>query len=323
MSAERTSIAGVLRNRLTRRRRADSEPAGFPAPFIVGVGRSGTTLLRLMLDAHPDLTIPPETHFIPGLIEAAGARRATPESILEAIVSHQQSGWVESGVEESAMLERLANLRPLDATGAMRAFYGLYAARHGKPRFGDKTPRYVTAIDVIAPALPEARFIHMIRDGRDVALSTNKRLVELRNSKPVPTQKMAKRWRDRIVAAREVPLEPGRYLEIRYEDLVLETEPTLHAVCEFIELDFDAGMLEYHERASDRLQEMNRDHERSGGRRGALSGSERLQAHALTSAPPQASRTDVWRTDMPAEDRESFEAVAGDLLAELGYETAS
>jgi Sulfotransferase family len=322
VSGEGVSFGARLRDRLGGGARREF-PTGPPAPFIVGVGRSGTTLLRLMLDSHPALAIPPETHFVPELIEAAGARRATPESVLEAIVAAKQSGWEESGVAESDLLERLGELRPLDPGGALRAFYGLYAARHGKARFGDKTPIYVTAIDAIAPALPEARFIHMIRDGRDVALSTNKRLVELRNSKPVPIEKMAKRWRDRILAARDVPIEPGRYLELRYEDLVLDTEPALHRVCEHIELDFDPVMLSYHERAGDRLQEMNRDHDRSGGRRGALSGEERMKAHALTTAPPQADRTDVWKTGMSAEDRRTFESVAGELLAELGYETGS
>ncbi len=320
MSPQRGAIARV-RERLTGGPPAAA--AGPPAPFVVGVGRSGTTLLRLMLDSHPRMTIPPETHFVPDLIEAAGARKATPESVVKAIVSAKQSGWEESGVEEQDLLERLRTLRPLDAAGSLRAFYDLYAARHGKPRWGDKTPIYVTAIGAIAPALPEARFIHMIRDGRDVALSTNKRLVELRNSKPVPIEKMARRWRDRILSAREVPVEPGRYLELRYEDLVLDTEPSLHRVCELIELEFDAVMLTYHERAGDRLQEMNRDHDRSGGRRGALSGEERMKAHALTTAPPQADRTDVWKTDMSAADCAAFESVAGELLAELGYETGS
>ena len=113
-----------------------------------------------------------------------------------------QSGWIESGVDEAAFLGELRALRPLNAPDSMRAFFRLYAERHGKTRFGEKTPRYVESIDVIAGALPEARFIHMIRDGRDVALSTNKRLVELRGTTPVPIKKMAKRWRGRIIGAR-------------------------------------------------------------------------------------------------------------------------
>src|SRR5919201_1339435 len=128
----------------------------------------------------------------------------------------------------------------------------------------------------------------MIRDGRDVALSTNRRLVELRGSRPVPAERMAKRWRHRILSARRVASIAGRYFEIRYEDLVLDTEPALRRVCEFVELDFDPGMLDYHERAVERLQEMNRERQR--GARRLLTGEERMKAHEMTTKPPQAER---------------------------------
>jgi sulfotransferase family protein len=312
----------ALRARMVARRMRSATPPGPPAPFIVGVGRSGTTLLRLMLDAHPEMAIPPETHFLPAMVESFGAVRVTPERLLDAIKEAPQSGWIESGVNEEAFLSELRALRPLNAPDSLRAFFRLYAERHGKTRFGEKTPRYVESIDVIAGALPEARFIHMIRDGRDVALSTNKRLVELRGTTPVPIKKMAKRWRGRITGARRAAAD-GRYLEVRYEDLVLDTEPVLRKVAEFVELEWDPVMLSYHERASERLQEMNRDHERAGRKGGVLTGEERMKAHALTSAPPQADRTAVWKTDMEAADIAAFEDVAGDLLAELGYETAA
>ncbi len=313
----------ALRARLKARRMRSSTQPGLPAPFIVGVGRSGTTLIRLMLDAHPDMAIPPETHFIPQMIESFGAIRVTPERVLEAMVTAQQSGWEESGVDSEAFLEELRGIRHLNAPDSLRAFFNLYAERHGKARYGEKTPRYVQSIDGIAQALPEARFIHMIRDGRDVALSTNKRLVELRNAKPVPIAKMAKRWRGRIIAARRSAGNSERYMEVRYEDLVLDTEPVLRRVCEFIELPWDPVMLRYHETASERLQEMNVDHERDGRKRGILTGEERMKAHALTSAPPQADRTAVWKTGMDPADVEAFESTAGDLLAELGYETGA
>jgi sulfotransferase family protein len=313
----------TLRARLVARRMRSATPPGPPVPFIVGVGRSGTTLLRLMLDAHPAMAIPPETHFLPSMVESFGAVRVTPERVLEAIKDAPQSGWVESGVDDERFLAELAELRPLNAPDALRSFFRLYAERHGKTRFGEKTPRYVESIDLIAGALPEARFIHMIRDGRDVALSTNKRLVELRNASPVPIERMAKRWRGRIIGARRASRASGRYLEVRYEDLVLDTEPVLRRVAEFVELDWDPVMLSYHERAEERLQEMNVDHDRAGRRRGVLRGEERLKAHALTSAPPQADRTAVWKTDMEPADVASFESVAGDLLAELGYETSA
>src|SRR5919204_347134 len=125
-----------------------------------------------------------------------------------------------------------------------------------------KTPHYVTALPRIGRALPEARFVHVIRDGRDVALSTNRRLVELRGSRPVPIERMAKRWRHRILSARGVTQVADRYLEVRYEDLVRDTEPTLRRGCEFINLAYGPAMLAYHERAAERLEEMDRERRR-------------------------------------------------------------
>jgi hypothetical protein len=288
-------------------------------PFVVGVGRSGTTLLRLMLDAHPEMAIPPETHFVPALIEAFEKPRVSPELALEAIVSYPRSGWPDSGVGKEEMLGRLRELRRLNSPDAVRAFYGLYASRHGKGRFGDKTPRYVTRLNRIGRALPEARFIHVIRDGRDVALSMNRRLVELRNSRPVPVRRLARRWRRRVMNARANEFVADRYMEVRYEDLVTDTEHILRLVCDFIQLEFDPVMLSYHEGAANRLKEMDRVRERSG--RQTLSGEERMKAHALTTAPPSSERLAVWKNEMGPEDRHAFEEVAGDLLAELGYET--
>jgi hypothetical protein len=290
-------------------------------PFIVGVGRSGTTLLRLMLDAHPAMAIPPETHFVPALIETFERPRVSPELALEAIVSYPRSGWPDSGVEKEEMLKRLRSLRRLNSPDAVRSFYALYAARHGKTRFGDKTPRYVTRLNRIGRALPEAHFIHVIRDGRDVALSMNRRLVELRDSQPVPVRRLAKRWRRRVLNARANELVSDRYIEVRYEDLVADTEETLRRVCVFLALEYDPVMLRYHETAAVRMEEMNRVRERAG--RQTLSGEERMKAHALTSTPPQTGRLAVWKTEMSAKDQKEFEEAAGDLLIELGYETAS
>jgi hypothetical protein len=292
-----------------------------PAPFVVGVGRSGTTLLRLMLDAHPAVAIPPETHFLPAMIDSFSRLRVTPERVLAAIEGARQSGLPESGVDPEALLERLRAISPLNAPDSIRAFYRLYAEGAGKERWGDKTPRYVTALAKIGRAVPEARFVHMIRDGRDVALSTNRRLVELRGSRPVPAERMAKRWRHRILSARRVAQVADRYFEIRYEDLVLDTEPALRRVCEFAEIDFDPVMLSYHERAGERLQEMNRERER--GARRTLTGEERMRAHEMTTRPPQAERVEVWRTEMDPDYRREFEEFAGDLLAELSYEVST
>ncbi len=313
MSALPNALAPYLRARRMR----GASPPGPPMPFIVGVGRSGTTLLRLMLDAHPELAIPPETHFVPPLLESFERLRVSPEGAMEVVRDSPNSGWEDLGLTEAEILERLRSLKPFNSPDAVRAFYLAYASGHGKPRFGDKTPRYVTRMKRIAAALPEAHFIHVIRDGRDVLLSLNRRLVELRDSEPVPVERFARRWRRRVGNARRAALG-NRYMEVRYEDLVTTTEATLRRICERIELSFEPAMLAYHEHAAERLEEMNRDRDRDGRR--TVSGAERMTAHARTAAPPSAERVYAWRQEMSSADRRQFEAVAGDLLAELGYE---
>jgi hypothetical protein len=284
-----------------------------PAPFVVGVGRSGTTLLRLMLDAHRELTIPPETHFVPELIAACGKRRASVQELLEIVTSGRQ--WGDFGLEAEELERRFETVEPLEAGGALRAFYGLYAERAGKPRWGDKTPIYVEHMRQIHGALPEARFVHLIRDGRDVALSRRKRAL----GEPPPVRRAAKTWMRRIADARRQARRLPHYMEARYEDLVVDTEATLRRVCEFIELRWDPAVLDHHERAPERLREMGGDLPATGGKT-QRPGSERLAAHALAARPPEPDRVGAWRDEMGGDQVAAFEEVAGGLLADLGYD---
>jgi len=222
-----------------------------PAPFVVGLTRSGTTLLRMMLDAHPLLAIPPETHFVPDLIKAARAEQGSA-AMLAAMTSNRT--WADFGIDDGEIRERLEQVDSGDGAGAVRAFFETYAAKHGKPRWGDKTPAYMLSIQRIGRTLPESRFIHLIRDGRDVALSQSARAL---NEQPPPAEQAA-RWIKRIGKAREqaAALKGPRYVEARYEDLVREPETTLRRICEFIDLPWDDAVLDYHERAAERLTEM-------------------------------------------------------------------
>ena len=284
-----------------------------PAPFVVGVRRSGTTLLRLMLDAHPELAIPPETHFVPDLIEAAGEQGASPQRLAEMVVTHPR--WGDFHVDAGELRDRFQTLEQPTPGAVLRAFYTLYAEREGKPRWGEKTPGYVRYMQTIERVLPEARFIHLIRDGRDVAISILRQDMRLNQ-----VTEIAERWKKGIEKGRDQAHGLNHYLEVCYEDLILDTEPTLRGVCEFCELPWDPAMLNYHERAEKRLQEMDRDLPRP--RRSSRPAALRLASHALTKEPPRADRVSQWRTQMSEADRVAFERVAGDLLAELGYEVA-
>ena len=297
----------------TRRRRAADAADRVPAPFVVGVNRSGTTLLRMMLDAHPELTIPPETHFVPELIETAEDGASSAAALLATITSQRE--WGDFGLTEEELLARFEALDPLTAGGALREFYGAYAERVGKPRWGEKTPIYVKSMRAIASALPEARFVHVIRDGRDVALS-----IRDRATKEHPIDRIAERWVRRITRARAQAKRLRHYREIRYEALILETEPTLREVLEFFALPWDDAVLDYHQRSAERLEEMKRELPDSG-KRTALSVERRMMTHARTTEKPDPRRVSRWRESMDRADRELFESIAGELLRELGYVT--
>jgi len=297
--------------------KSNDAPGREPAPFIVGVGRSGTTMLRLMLDAHPALAIPPETHFVPDLIDAIGDG-ATPAEAVETMSAVRQ--WGDLGIEEAEVLERFERLERLEAGAALRSFYAIYQERHDKPRWGEKTPIYVKSMRKIERALPEARFIHVIRDGRDVALSRWKRT--LGDKDPAPAAQVAEGWARRIRRAQRMGSKVDHYMELRYEDLVTDTEQNLRAIAEFIELDWDPIMLTYYEHAGERMAEMARDLPAADGKP-TRPGEERMQAHAMTQKPPDPSAMYRWKEKMSAADVEAFDSTAGDLLAELGYEVGT
>lgn len=287
-----------------------------PAPFVVGVGRSGTTLLRLMLDAHPDLAVPPETHFVPALIERFDASAPTPSDLVEVVTA--QPSWRDFGFDEDDLLSAFGDAQ--DAASAIRAFFSAYAERHGKPRWGDKTPVYIESIKLIGAALGnQARFIHLIRDGRDVAVSRRARAAA-RGREPTPAAEEAETWRRRIEGARAQAGSVAHYREWRYEDLVADPEPTLREICDFVELGFEPAMLSYHEGAAERLEELSDLTSKKGKVRPRT---ERIAAHALTSEPPRADRLGRWRTELAAAEIAAFEDVAGDLLADLGYEVSA
>jgi hypothetical protein len=306
----------ALRAREIRARRASTRRVASgdlpPAPFIVGATRSGTTLLRLMLDAHPQMAIPSETHFIPDLIKAYRLESPSPERLCEVVTAHRR--WGDFHLDAGELRERFRAIDSINPGDAIRAFFELYAEREGKSRWGDKTPGYVREMHRIESVLPEARFVHLIRDGRDVALS-----VLGMNWGPSTVPEAAFRWKKRILRAREQVPRIGHYIEVRYEDLVRDTEGTLRRVCEFTELPYDDAMLRYHERAHERLEEKARDLDR-GPDKSPQRAEARMESHALATEPPNPERIERWRTEMSPEDRALYEQLAGDLLADLGYE---
>jgi hypothetical protein len=286
-------------------------------PIIVGSPRSGTTLLRFMLDAHPQLAIPPETGFL-RLADAWLKDGAVAEKVFQDITTFpvEAPGWSDFHLSAEAYRREIEKLEKRNAAEAVRLFYRMYASRFGKPRWGEKTPLYCRCMASIERLLPEAHFIHLVRDGRDVALSLRSRFFS-----PGPdTETQAGYWRENVESARQAGNRCRHYLEIRYEDLLRDTEAVLRKICAFIDLTFTHDMLRYHERTPERLREHLSRYQVTG--RLLISHEDRLRQQATTMRAPDVSRIGVWRHEMSSDEIHRFQNVAGPLLEELGYPLA-
>jgi hypothetical protein len=261
--------------------------------FIVGCSRSGTSLLRDLLRSHPRLSFPPESHFIPRFFRGWGDPATAEEA--------QALG---SRILRLATVRRWElELRP-EAFRSCRSFadilevlYGEFARMDGKRRWGDKTPHHVAEIPELARIFPDAKVIHIYRDGRDVALSWLARYYGPRN-----LHSAAVAWRDLVSAGRrDGPRLGSAYTEVSYEGLLEHPERTMRAVCDFLREPFTDSVLKPAERTSPYVwRQIQRGTYRH---RGEI----------------ERGNAGNWRDSMALPDRALFESVAGELTRELGY----
>lgn len=270
-----------------------------PPLLILGVSRSGTTLLRVMLDRNSQLAVPDESFFVPLLADRHIRRVDVNEFVDDVRRLKTVEEW---GVPLDRLRARLTDRMPI--ARAIAAIYEVYAEEQGKPRWGDKTPMYMRHVLLLRRLFPGAQYVHLIRDGRDAALSflsLPEGIAFQTWAHPTRAADFAALWRTEVARARRIgrKLGPGRYLEVRYEDLVAEPEPVLQRICAFAGLPYEKAMREH------------------GG-----SGSEE-RVHQQSLKRPVTGGLRDWRAEMNPRDVGAFEGVAGDLLAELGYETSS
>lgn len=271
-----------------------------PFPFFVGCGRSGTTLFRMIFDSHLELAIPDESNFVVPLARQRAAyersgRFDAERFLADLALQRSVRRW---GIGAADLRESFVARPPDGYADAVREVFAAYARRRGKPRYGDKTPRYVMDLPLLAGLFPEARFVHVLRDGRDVALS----FLDV-DFGPATVGEAALAWRERVEAGRAAaPALVDRYTEVRYEDLLDDPEGVTAALCSFLGLTFDPAMLRYSERPD-------------------LGATTQLWKYRHVGEPPTHGMRD-WRTQMAPDDVELFEALAGDVLDALGYERA-
>jgi len=281
-----------------------------PYVFLVGCPRSGTTMLKRMVSAHPTVAITRETHWIPKIFEKRygmdDAGKVTPR-IVEKLFEHHRFDQMKFRAEKLTKL--IENNPGMSYSELVSRIFENYGRRKNKPLVGDKTPSYVRSLPTLVQLWPKARFVHLIRDGRDVCLSMRKWRMASKaagsfstfQSEPVVTTALW--WKALVGLGREdgMPISEKRYYELSYESLVTQPGEECRRLAHFLDLPYYQSMEKYYE-----------------GRTQAEAG---LSTNAAWLPPTPGRRN--WRDQMEAADVAQFEAAAGDLLEMLGYERAS
>jgi hypothetical protein len=281
-----------------------------PYVFLVGCPRSGTTLLRRIGDAHAELAIVGELHWLPrwwerriGITPAGMVTR----ELLDVLLADRR--FPKLGLAPERVAELVEYGGPKHYAQFVVELFDLHGEVRGKRLVGEKTPGYVRHVPTLSELWPHARVVHLIRDGRDVALS----LLDWRRAErnvgrfptwdedPVTTGALFWEWNVRLGRESGALLGPDRYHELRYEALVADPEAECAELCAFLGVAYDPAMLRFH-------------HGRARPKAGLSAKKARLSVTAGLRS---------WREQMRPADVARFEAAAGPLLDELGLERAA
>ncbi|MBN1552036.1 sulfotransferase [bacterium] len=277
----------------------------FPGVFIVGSGRSGTTLLRLMLDNHPNIHIADESEFL-SVFYGYEKFDFSNEKMRYRIISdiehfyrkmfpndtdHYWKDLISEHKEN--IVQASSNFKTL-----VRNIYSFLLNDESVRIWGDNTPQYISIADHIRSWFPKAKFIHLIRDGRDVHLS----MARLAWG-PNYIYWSAKYWKSIIQLGKYWQRKwPDEWLDITYEELLKDPEKTLKKITVFLKIPYDTIMLSFHKTAHQKLPP-----------------SLLKEQFQKTTAPVDPKNCFKWKHQMPEEDVRLFEKIAGYELSMYGY----
>jgi len=269
--------------------------------FIVGCGRSGTSLLQSMLLSHGGITIPPETQFY-GVCAARGSRFG---DLSQDDNFKRASDWAwqlyqRRGINiDKAIYDSLAEDAPRSWSGIFLMMLTAYGIEQGTDRVGDKSIVHTAFVGEMMEGFPEARFIHIVRDPRAVALSGIKAGF---CTNFIGASISSWRTSADVNAKFAQTLGPSRYLMLRYEELVTDPEPALRQLCEFLGIEMTPEMMEHHLRKD----------------QGWLDREKSWMENTLK--PVFTSSIDKWRNELSTGKVAMVEHALGDSMQTFGYE---
>ena len=279
-----------------------------PAPsnspfFIVGSERSGTTLLMAILGQHSRLAVPEVAWYYPRFrpyLHTYGdlGDRARFSTLLSEMIFGLKTPFFGLDLNPATIVdELLARTRANTFAEAYAAILGRFAEAVGKPRWGEKTPHNLFYVAEILQDFPDARFVHLVRDGRDVAVEQLRSAFGPRNAYAAAliwrrTQEVAARWR--------AELPKDRWLDVRYENLAARPETVVREVLQFLGESWEPAVLDFHRGEIAQRRAKTRDHRPLG-------------------QPVSADFVGLYRRHLSLEDQAIFNQGAGAALRAAGY----
>jgi hypothetical protein len=268
-------------------------------------------LVSLILNAHPELVCGPEADLLRCHPYVARMPGSLPRWLWHTV--HGWTGGYGHLAEHFGIsLWQIRRMRRRSASGAefIDRFFGEYARRHGVTRWAEKSPANVKGLDFIFEHFPGAHFVHVIRDGRDMACSIRQWITRraapgersqgTNGKRPYTIAEGIGLWVEWVGLGRAWKDHPN-YLEVRYEDLVVNPESVLRPLCDAIDLEWDAVLIDYHDRQQAARPELS------------------AAAHAATHRPISPAAVGRWQRELSSEERIIVEDLAGPLLRELNY----
>jgi LPS sulfotransferase NodH len=285
--------------------------------FVIGNPRSGTTLLRLLLHNHRELVVPPECGFALWWQEKYGewsAGDAQDRSKREAFLADlARSRKIETWkLDVSILGEAIVQEQPASYPELVALVYSAYAQTIGKhaKRWGDKNNFHIMHIARLHRLFPRAQFVHIVRDGRDVACSyravmSRRSISQYAPRLPVDIREIAQEWTSNLShAAKDLVSLPSHQVhELRYEDLVTEPSASLRDLCAFLGIAYDPQMLLFHLRNRLERQEPPAF----------------LQWKANTTREISTAQAGKFRKLLAPDEIREFESIAAPILERYGY----
>ncbi|MDJ0751832.1 MAG: sulfotransferase [Woeseiaceae bacterium] len=277
-----------------------TSPAVSPV-FMFGFDRSGTTLLSMMVGSHPKIAVPLSTTGLwYDLADELSSNLTTDQEIERAVdrlLAHERIRLWDHDLDRSRLMPSIA---AGDYGSVVTAFHDEYARQSGKPAWASMDIATLDNMHSMNRWLPGSKFLHLVRDGRDVALSHQTYRYGLGN-----IAECAQKWDARVTRNLRMGamLDDDRYMVIRYEDLILGPEDVLHRICNLVSVDYSPQMLDYGTAVNSKVPD------------------DKKFLWPSLAEPPDHSKVERWRAEMTQSQRLVFEQRARSLLTELGYET--